>query len=220
MRSRNSNRVQDLRYMQLDISVESAKELPGISFTNTIQYCEYISLISSNDLGMICLLKVGFNKPDDLYRENPAFEIIDVISKSENSALIKAQTLGPLPRLFSKNDEVWWITPTLVNQSGMKITLRGTPKGMSELRKELHKLVGNGYKIKLGSESINNPEFMEMLPEKQRAVLNKAIEMGYYTRPRGCTQRDIAREMDLKQATISEHLQTAEARIINTLTGK
>ena len=121
MRSRNSNRVQDLRYMQLDISVESAKELPGISYTNTIQYCEYISLISSNDLGMICLLKVGFNEMDDLYQENPAFEIIDVISKSENSALIKAQTLGPLPRLFSKNDEVWWINPTLVNQSGMKI---------------------------------------------------------------------------------------------------
>ena len=99
----------------------------------------------------------------------------------------------------------------------MKITLRGTRKGMRLVRKELFKLVGNGYKIKLGSESIHNPEFIDMLPDKQRAVLNKAVEMGYYNRPRGCTQRDIAREMNVKQATISEHLQSAESKIINYL---
>ena len=99
----------------------------------------------------------------------------------------------------------------------MKITLRGTRKGMRLVRKELFKLVGNGYKIKLGSESIHNPEFIDMLPDKQRAVLNKAVEMGYYNRPRGCTQRDIAREMNVKQATISEHLQSAESKIINSL---
>ena len=48
-------------------------------------------------------------------------------------------------------------------------------------------------------------------------VGNKAVEMGYYNRPRGCTQRDIAREMNVKQATISEHLQSAESKIINSL---
>ena len=46
-------------------------------------------------------------------------------------------------------------------------------------------------------------------------MLDKAIEMGYYERPRGCTQRDIAEVLEIKQATVSEHLQSAEANIIH-----
>jgi predicted DNA binding protein len=58
---------------------------------------------------------------------------------------------------------------------------------------------------------------MDMLPQKQRLVLDKAIKMGYYSRPRGCTQRDIAQVLDITQATVSEHLQSAEAKIIHSI---
>ena len=212
-----SNLSSDLRYMQLDIGRESALDLPGVNFTNSIKHCEFVNRISNNETGMICFLKVNFDSPKALETSNPAFQILDIISQESNSALVKAQTLGPLPKIFSNNEEVWWISPTYGNRNGMKITLRVTRKGMRLVRKELFKLVGNGYKIKLGSESIHNPEFIDMLPDKQRAVLNKSVEMGYYNRPRGCTQRDIAREMNVKQATISEHLQSAESKIINSL---
>jgi predicted DNA binding protein len=63
-----------------------------------------------------------------------------------------------------------------------------------------------------------NPEFIDLLPKRQRVVLDKAIELGYYDRPRGCTQRDIANSLDIKQATVSEHLQSAEATIIHAFT--
>ncbi len=214
----NSNQAFGLRYMQLDISRESAHDLPGVNFTDTIKLCEFVSRVSSNETGMVCFLKVSFDDPKALETSNPAFELIEVISQTKNAALIKAQTLGPLPKIFSSNEEVWWISPTYVNRNGMKITIKGTRKGMRSVRDELFKLVGNGYKVKLGSESVQNPEFVDLLPEKQRAVLNKAVEMGYYNRPRKCTQRDIAREMNVKQATISEHLQSAESKIINSLT--
>ena len=218
MNQSNSNQAFGLRYMQLDISRETAHELPGVNFTDSIKLCEFISRVSSNETGMVCFLKVSFDDPKALESSNPAFELIEIISQTKNAALIKAQTLGPLPRIFSSNEEVWWINPTYVNRNGMKITLKGTRKGMRLVREELFKLVGNGYKVKLGSESVQNPEFVDLLPEKQRAVLNKAVEMGYYSRPRKCTQRDIAREMNVKQATISEHLQSAESKIINSLT--
>lgn len=217
MNQSNSNQAFGLRYMQLDISRETAHELPGVNFTDSIKLCEFISRVSSNETGMVCFLKVSFDDPKALESSNPAFELIEIISQTKNAALIKAQTLGPLPRIFSSNEEVWWINPTYVNRNGMKITLKGTRKGMRLVREELFKLVGNGYKVKLGSESVQNPEFVDLLPEKQRAVLNKAVEMGYYSRPRKCTQRDIAREMNVKQATISEHLQSAESKIINSL---
>ena len=214
----NSNQTFGLRYMQLDISRETAHELPGVNFTDSFKLCEFVSRVGSNETGMVCFLKVSFDDPKALESSNPAFELIEIISQTKNAALIKVQTLGPLPKIFSSNEEVWWINPTYVNRTGMKITLKGTRKGMRSVREELFKLVGNGYKVKLGSESVQNPEFVDLLPEKQRAVLNKAVEMGYYNRPRKCTQRDIAREMNVKQATISEHLQSAESKIINSLT--
>jgi predicted DNA binding protein len=71
------------------------------------------------------------------------------------------------------------------------------------------------FKIKLGPTSHFKPEFSQLLPSRQQVVLDKAIEMGYYERPRGCTQRDIADVMEIKQATVSEHLQSAESNIIH-----
>ena len=97
------------------------------------------------------------------------------------------------------------------------MTIRGTKDGLRRIRSELSAMVGNGFSVKLGSESLQSPEFSDLLPEKQRLVLDKAIEMGYYSRPRGCTQRDVAEAMSIKQATVSEHLQSAESKIIHSL---
>ena len=99
----------------------------------------------------------------------------------------------------------------------MMMTIRGTTEGLRRIRTELSALVGNGFSVKLGSESLRSPEFIDLLPQKQRLVLDKAIEMGYYSRPRGCTQRDIAEAMNIKQATVSEHLQSAESKIIHSI---
>jgi predicted DNA binding protein len=97
------------------------------------------------------------------------------------------------------------------------LTIRGTRKGLTRIKERFSELVGNGFSVKLGAESMHSPEFRDLLPQKQRIVLDKAIEMGYYSRPRGCTQRDIAEVMNLKQATVSEHLQSAESKIINSI---
>ena len=59
----------------------------------------------------------------------------------------------------------------------MKLTIRGTIKALRRIREDLSKLVGNGFKVKLGEESLKGPEFIDLLPEKQRLVLDKAIEM-------------------------------------------
>ena len=97
----NSNQSFGLRYMQLDISRETAHELPGVNFTNSIKLCEFVSCVSSNETGMVCFLKVSFDDPKALENSNPAFELLEVISQTKNAALIKAQTLGPLPRAVS-----------------------------------------------------------------------------------------------------------------------
>ena len=67
----NSNQTFGLRYMQLDISRETAQELPGVNFTDSIKLCEFVSRVSSNETGMVCFLKVSFDDPKALEKSKP-----------------------------------------------------------------------------------------------------------------------------------------------------
>ena len=122
---------------------------------------------------------------------------------------------GPPPRVFAALEHVWWVSPTYLTKEGFVVTIRGTAQALRTSRKGLSTLLGDRYKMKLGAQSAHNAHFLELLPEKQRAVLDQAIKMGYYDRPRRCTQRAIAEALDIKQATVSEHLQSAESAIIH-----
>ena len=207
----------NLRYMQVELSLEIGSDLPGSKIPETFPICEYITLLERTEKGLVCYLRLEFDNPVILEGSYGAIEILEVISQTPHSALVKALAGGPVSMIFCRHEDAWWINPTQMSGDGFLMTIRGTKDGLRRIRSELSTLVGNGFSVKLGSESLQSPEFSDLLPEKQRLVLDKAIEMGYYSRPRGCTQRDVAEAMSIKQATVSEHLQSAESKIIHSL---
>ena len=54
------------------------------------------------------------------------------------------------------------------------------------------------------------------LPKRRHEVMRTAVELGYYSTPRKCTQRDIADHLGIRQGTVAEHLQSAEGIIIQS----
>ena len=144
-----------------------------------------------------------------------SLEILRVIEQSPTAALIEAVATGPLPRVFAALEHVWWVSPTYLTKEGFVVTIRGTAQALRAAREALSNLLEGRYRMKLGAQTAHNPNFLDLLPEKQRMVLDEAIKMGYYDRPRRCTQRAIAEALDIKQATVSEHLQSAESAIIH-----
>ncbi len=206
----------DLRYMQIEISMDAAKNLPGHGLQDFFSLCEFVSHIRWDERSIECYLKVVYDDEKSLEIKHPSVTVIEVITKGENSALVKAKMDGPIPHLFSKIENVWWVHPTKLDMRKFTLSIRGTTSALRNVRNEFKKLVGNGFTVKLGAESLQGPEFKNILPQKQKLVLETAIQMGYYSRPRQCTQRDIAKVLDIKQATVSEHLQSAEAKIINS----
>jgi len=206
----------DLRYMQIEISMEAAKNLPGHGLQDFFSLCEFVSHIGWDERSIECYLKVVYDDEKSLEIKHPSVTVIEVITKGENSALVRAKMDGPIPHLFSKIENVWWVHPTKLDMKKFTLSIRGTTAALRDVRNEFKKLVGNGFTVKLGAESLQGPEFKNILPQKQKLVLETAIQMGYYSRPRQCTQRDIAKALDIKQATVSEHLQSAEAKIINS----
>lgn len=206
----------DLRYMQIEITMEAGRDLPGYILQNFFSNCEFVSKIGWNDKALECYLKVDFDDEGALEIKHPSFTILEVITKSEHSALVRVMMDGPVPHIFSEVQNVWWVHPTKLDMNKFTISIRGTTESLRLIRNAFKELVGNGFTVKLGAESLQGPEFKSILPQKQRLVLETAIEMGYYSRPRKCTQRDIAKVLDIKQATVSEHLQSAESKIINS----
>lgn len=59
----------------------------------------------------------------------------------------------------------------------------------------------------------------DLLTERQREVLQAAVDAGYYEVPRRATHRDVAERLGLSVGTVSEHLQKAEARVFGSLLG-
>jgi len=208
----------DLRYMQISFTRDEGTHLPGISLTQDFQRVEFLTKLDESEEGMRALIRLDYNDPKILSKDQGAYKLLRILEQTETSALCEVLAVGPLARLFSSLEHVWWVTPTFVHPNGMLITVRGTKDALRSIRSSLGEFLSDGYKMKLGAESLHNPEFIELLPERQRTVLEKAIEMGYYDRPRRCTQRDIAESLDIKQATVSEHLQSAEATIIHAFT--
>jgi len=207
----------DLRYMQIEMNLLTGNVLPGSNLTDSFLNSEFVTLIEQTKSGLICYLKFEFNDISALDNDHGGLDILEIKSLTKHSALARVILNGPIAMMFCEDNEVWWVNPTYLNQTGLSLTIRGTRAGLTRIRENLSELVGNGFSVKLGAESMHSPEFRDMLPHKQRMVLDKAIEMGYYSRPRGCTQRDIAEVMNIKQATVSEHLQSAESKIINSI---
>ena len=201
--------------MQITITAEVGANLPGGSLMEIFQEVEFLSHISANGDSMRCLVRVQFTDPHAMKVPQKSFEVLKVIEQGPNAALLEINTTGPLPGLFAALEHVWWTSPTYLNKDGMVITVRGTKESLRSARQGLSALLGDRYKMKLGAQSLHNSQFLELLPDKQRAVLDKAIELGYYDRPRRCTQRVIADALNIKQATVSEHLQSAESTIIH-----
>jgi DNA-binding CsgD family transcriptional regulator len=56
-----------------------------------------------------------------------------------------------------------------------------------------------------------------LLTDRQREVLDVALDLGYYEVPRRATHSDIAERLDLSVGTVGEHLQKIEARVFGSL---
>ena len=205
----------DLSYMQVQTSIQSISKLPAAILPRSFTKIEFVTSIFKSGEGITAFCRLVFSDKEVLNIEHAGMKVLEVKSRTLNTAFAKVLFNGPVAMFISQNEDLWWVSPTHITPNGVTITVRGTKSAIRSFRKNLLDSIDDNFSVKLSSESYNSPEFLDKLPPKQRLVLNKAIEMGYYNRPRECTQRDIAEVLKIKQATVSEHLQSAESKIIH-----
>ena len=73
--------------------------------------------------------------------------------------------------------------------------------------------------LEMGERAPKAGDFFACLTERQREVLEAALERGYYENPRRATQEEIAAVVGASPSTVGEHLRKIEARVFSQFTG-
>lgn len=112
--------------------------------------------------------------------------------------------------------------PIAVSPDGsMEVTLVGPEEALQQ-RFEQSEPDPTGYEFEIIETGPYHPDLDDVyvsLTERQREVLDAALELGYYDSPRRATHEDVAAAVDAAPSTVSEHLQKIEARVLGQFDG-
>ncbi|GAA5042819.1 hypothetical protein GCM10025751_06640 [Haladaptatus pallidirubidus] len=160
----------------------------------------------------------------DLERAKPLLEKNEdvlgySISSQENSGgLVYAHARPPpevkrfleLPRSY----EVFFDFPIeSTGDGGLRVVMVGETNGvlqeaLADVPAELDVTVE-----RIGAYPEAGGNVVALLTDRQREVMDVALDLGYYDVPRQATHRDIADRMGLSVGTVGEHLQKIESRV-------
>jgi HTH DNA binding domain len=114
---------------------------------------------------------------------------------------------------------VYLTTPWRVENGVGRGTLLGSAR---EIRSFLRSLENAGFTFRI--ISLTDARFfpgslLNLLTDRQRQVLAKAFEQGYYDIPRKMGSDDLARELGMRNATFVAHRRKAERRLLGEILG-
>lgn len=106
-----------------------------------------------------------------------------------------------------------------VNDDGIDVSVVGTQE---EISQSIEQYNNEGVEVVLRRISdYTGPETtLDALTERQREVLEKAYELGYFNMPRNASASDVAEELGLSLSTVTEHLHRAEHNLLSKLFNK
>lgn len=110
-------------------------------------------------------------------------------------------------------DSLHVIPPYVIGESGVQITIRGLPEGVSGFLK--------AARVLLPPDSVNVVDIAEIedtilriLTPKQLEVATLAVQSGYYQNPRKISKKELSELTQIPRSTLQEHLSKAEAAMI------
>ena len=110
-------------------------------------------------------------------------------------------------------DSLHVIPPYVIGESGVQITIRGLPEGVSGFLK--------AARVLLPPDSVNvvdiaeiEDTILQILTPKQLEIATLAVQSGYYENPRRISTKELSELTQIPRSTLQEHLSKAEAAMI------
>jgi len=196
------------------------RDIEMIGFGDLFTHCQDVGIHSIRMLEgdccqSVCELEVAAQLDGQRLAELACVEQWELVTETEGGFLYLLKlSASMLPEAITESHEelIGTCEPT-VGENGISMSLLGPQEAIQgvfhifeevDVRPDLRKL--GAYR---GEKSA-----VEKVTDRQLEVIRTAYELGYYEVPRRATMKDIAAEIGVEPATVSEHVQRAERNII------
>jgi predicted DNA binding protein len=188
-----------------------SRAVKSIEVLNILRY-------EKNEISVIC--RVEFKNPGS--EENRLFEDMEAETQELEKDRKGAYTFFvrrklPNPPSGFNTKLVYLSVPWRIENGIGRITCLGSAKQIKGMLRALQK-VGIAYKIiSLTDARFSQSSLLNVLTDKQREVLAKAFQQGYYDIPRRMRSDELAMKLGMRNATFVAHRRKAEKRLLTEI---
>ena len=181
---------------------------------------QHITMLDDGTVLMLTRLRGDLERVRTILEERADVRQCEVFGDDEGYAYIHVEASEVVQQLLAieREREVLIATPIeFLAEGKLRVTILGDDRTLQGAISDAPEAVD----VRLEETGDYNPDLDEMaalLTERQREVLETAVEMGYYEIPRETTCAEIAAELGIAEGTVVEHLQKVEAKVLPTLT--
>ena len=220
-----------MRKIVVELYGPELEERAERGFARNLRVFEVLSLLryDRNEFAGICRItpKNPRTKPTDCFRGDPVPTQLQLLGREEGSwiVLLKRFPRGRRPRLpgpslfgdeLTKPGAGYLLSPPKYRDGKLTFTFSGTSR---QLREVLNEVRAQGFRYRI--LSLTEAEFavslLDHLTKRQREVLRRAYERGYYDVPRRITSEQLGWGLGMRAATVVEHLRKSEKRLLDTI---
>lgn len=140
----------------------------------------------------------------------PAVDGVEVLGRATDQALVQFETTAPLLLTAMEAAGVPLELPIEIVDGAATTSVTVPREQLSRLVAELE-AHGVGMTVRAVHRDVADDS---PLTDRQRHVLEAAVEQGYYDTPRSCSLTDLAARLDVAKSTCSETLHRAEAPVV------
>ncbi|MFT4964193.1 MAG: putative DNA binding protein [Halobacteriales archaeon] len=146
----------------------------------------------------------------EAFQEEETVTALDVLNRSEDASMIQIETTEPTLLFPIVGSGIPLEMPFPIQDGEAHWIVTCSHDRLSELGDQLD-AVGISYTL----HTLEHDHASEdLLTEDQQALIETAIQEGYYDVPRSCTLTDLAEAVDIAKSTCSEKLHRAESKIV------
>jgi predicted DNA-binding protein YlxM (UPF0122 family) len=164
--------------------------------------------------GGVGLAEVTARDPESVVADvsaHDSVEDVEVLQRGGRECLIQFRTHLPLLLLAARDSGLPLEMPFEISDGEATWTLTASQDAISDLGDQLSAL-GISFTVDYLQQEVAGSE--ALLTDRQRAIVQEAIEQGYYDTPRECSLTELADAVGLAKSTVSETLHRAEERVM------
>lgn len=193
-------------------------------FNDQVKSVEVLTFLRTTPQEIVEICRVQLDTPVTSIMDvfNHPSEEVSVLQQESPDTYICFYKSRPIRRLLSIISSVpggYLSTPYEVRDGRLRITLLGYTKSIRSFLKSLHNVGLHPRTISLTDAvfSLNSP--IDLLTEKQKAVIIDALKNGYYDVPRKIGSEALAKKLRIREPTLVIHRRKAERKLLGQLLG-